>query len=67
MIGAFSAAQKLELILPPLTLVQLLSEGKVTPDMKWAIAMADRVKAEKRSPFAISVTAISPDTQCEAK
>lgn len=34
-------------ILPPLTLLPELADGKVTPDMKWAIAMADRVKAER--------------------
>ena len=38
-------------ILPPLTLLPLLADGKVTPDMKWAIAMADRVKAEREQIF----------------
>jgi hypothetical protein len=36
-----------EFILPPLTLLPELADGKVTPDMKWAIDMADRVKAER--------------------
>jgi hypothetical protein len=36
-----------EFILPPLTLLPQLAEGKVLPDMKWAISMADRVKAER--------------------
>jgi hypothetical protein len=38
-------------ILPPLTLLPLLADGKVSPDMKWAIAMADRVKAEREQTY----------------
>jgi hypothetical protein len=38
-------------ILPPLTLLPILADGKVTADMKWAIAMADRVKAEREEIF----------------
>jgi hypothetical protein len=38
-------------ILPPLALLPLLADGKVSPDMKWAIAMADRVKAERDEIF----------------
>ncbi len=38
-------------ILPPLTLLPLLADGKTSPDMKWAIAMADRVKAERDEIF----------------
>jgi hypothetical protein len=38
-------------ILPPLTLLPLLADGKVSSDMKWAIAMADRVKAERDEIF----------------
>jgi hypothetical protein len=40
-----------EYILPPLTLLPDLADGKITPDMKWAIAMADRVKAEREQIF----------------
>jgi hypothetical protein len=40
-----------EFILPPLTLLPLLADGKVTADMKWAIAMSDRVKAEREEIF----------------
>jgi hypothetical protein len=40
-----------EFILPPLTLLPLLADGKVSPDMKWAVAMADRVKAEREQIF----------------
>ena len=40
-----------EFILPPLTLLPVLADGKVTPDMKWAIAMADRIKAEREQIF----------------
>lgn len=35
-----------EYALPPLGLLSSLAQGKVTPDMKWAIAMSDRLKAE---------------------
>ena len=40
-----------EFILPPLTLLQPLADGKVSLDMKWAIAMADRVKAEREKTY----------------
>lgn len=40
-----------DFIMPPLTLLHALSRGQVTPDMKWAIAMADRVKAEREKIF----------------
>jgi hypothetical protein len=40
-----------EFILPPLTLLPHLADGKVSPDMKWAIAMADRVKAEREKTY----------------
>jgi hypothetical protein len=40
-----------EFILPPLTLLHDLADGKISPDMKWAIAMADRVKAEREKTF----------------
>lgn len=45
------AAREAEFILPPLTLLPLLADGKVTPDMAWAVAMADRVKAEQEQIF----------------
>jgi hypothetical protein len=40
-----------DFIMPPLTLLHALSRGQVTPDMKWAITMADRVKAEREQIF----------------
>jgi hypothetical protein len=40
-----------EYILPPLTLLPILADGKVSPDMKWAVAMADRVKADREQIF----------------
>jgi len=40
-----------EFILPPLTLLHDLSDGKISPDMKWAIAMSDRVKAEREKTY----------------
>ena len=36
-----------EVVLPPLTLLPLIAEGKVSPSMKWALPMIDRVKAEQ--------------------
>jgi hypothetical protein len=41
------SAREEEFILPPLTLLPDLADGKVTPDMAWALAMTDRVKAER--------------------
>ena len=38
-----------EFILPPLTLLPALAAGKVSPDMKWAIADADKLKAEQET------------------
>lgn len=40
-----------EYILPPLTLAPAIALGKVTPDMKWAVAMADRIKADRETIF----------------
>jgi len=40
-----------EYILPPLALLPDLADGKVTPDMAWALAMADRVKADREEIF----------------
>ena len=36
-----------EFVLPPLTLLPLIAEGKVSPSMTWALPMIDRVKAEQ--------------------
>ena len=44
-------AREEEYILPPLTLLPILADGKVTPDMRWALAMTDRVKAEREQIF----------------
>jgi hypothetical protein len=35
-------------VLPTLALLPLIAEGKASPDMKWALSMADRVKAERQ-------------------
>jgi hypothetical protein len=40
-----------EFILPPLTLLPLLADGKVSADMKWAIIMADRVRTEREKTY----------------
>jgi hypothetical protein len=40
-------AKEDEYILPPLTLLPALARGEASPDMKWAIPMSDRVKAEQ--------------------
>jgi hypothetical protein len=44
-------ARENEFILPPLTLLPYLADGKVTPDMAWALPMVDRVKAEREQIF----------------
>jgi hypothetical protein len=44
-------AREREFILPPLTLLPLLADGKVTPDMAWALPMTDRVRAEREQIF----------------
>jgi hypothetical protein len=40
-----------EFILPPLTLLPQLADGKVSQDMKWAVTMAERVKAEREKTY----------------
>ena len=45
------AAREDEFIFPPLTLLPYLADGKVTPDMAWALPMTDRVKAEQEQIF----------------
>lgn len=40
-----------EYILPPLTLLPLLADGKVSPDMRWAVDMADRVRKDREEIF----------------
>ena len=40
-------AKENEIILPPQVLLSALADGEVSPDMRWAIVMADRVKAER--------------------
>ena len=44
-------ATEREFIMPPLTLLPILADGKVTPDMAWAVAMTDRVRAEREKVF----------------
>jgi hypothetical protein len=44
-------AREEEFILPPLTLLPALADGKATPDMAWALPMCDRVKAEQAQIF----------------
>lgn len=43
--------RELEYILPPLTLLPELSAGRATPDMRWAIEMANKVKANEEEIF----------------
>ncbi len=45
-------ARETEYILPPLSLLPDLADGKVTPDMAWAVAMTDRVAADREQIFA---------------
>jgi hypothetical protein len=35
-------------VLPPLVLLPEISAGKITPDMRWAIALSDQVKADQQ-------------------
>jgi len=44
-------AREQEYILPPLTLLPDIADGRVTPDMAWAVAMADRVRADRELIF----------------
>jgi len=36
-----------DVVLPPLTLLPLIAQGKVSASMKWALPMIDRVQAEQ--------------------
>ena len=40
-------AREDDYIKPPLTLLPYLAEGRATPDMAWAIPMADRLRADR--------------------
>lgn len=42
-------AKENEITLPPQVLLSALAEGEVSSEMRWAIALADRVKAERDS------------------
>jgi hypothetical protein len=44
-------AREQDFILPPLTLLPRLADGKVTADMAWALGMTDRVRAEREEIF----------------
>lgn len=44
-------ATEKEYIMPALTLLPILADGKVTPDMAWAVAMTDRVRANRELIF----------------
>ena len=44
-------ATEKEYIMPPLTLLPILADGQVTPDMAWAVAMTDRVRANRELIF----------------
>jgi hypothetical protein len=44
-------AREREFILPPLTLLPMLADGTVTPEMAWALPMTERVKAEREEIF----------------
>jgi hypothetical protein len=44
-------AREAEYVMPPLSLLPALADGKVTPDMRWALDMADRVKADREVIF----------------
>ena len=44
-------AREREYILPPLALLPDIADGKVTADMGWALAMTDRVRADREIIF----------------
>ena len=44
-------ATEKEYIMPPLNLLPVLADGKVTPDMAWAVAMTDRVRENRELIF----------------
>ena len=44
-------AREREYILPPLALLPDIADGKVTPDMAWALVMTDRVRADREVIF----------------
>ncbi|MDR3524015.1 MAG: hypothetical protein P4L66_07900 [Acetobacteraceae bacterium] len=44
-------ATEKDYIMPPLTLLPSLADGQVTPDMAWAIAMTDKVRANRELIF----------------
>ena len=44
-------ARETDYILPPLVLLPYIVDGKVTPDMGWALAMTDRVRADREVIF----------------
>jgi hypothetical protein len=44
-------AREAEYIMPPLTLLPYLADGQVTPDMRWALIMTDRVRADRELIF----------------
>jgi hypothetical protein len=44
-------AREREFILPALTLLPDIADGKASPDMAWALAMTDKVKAEREQIF----------------
>ncbi len=43
--------RELAYILPPLTLIPSLAAGRISPEMKWAVAMADQVVANREEIF----------------
>lgn len=45
------AEQERAYILPPLTLLPYLAEGKINPAMAWALPMLERTRAEKEAIF----------------
>jgi len=55
-----------EYILPPLTLAPAIADGHVTQDMRWAIAMSDRIKADANAIFAEHTTITEWMSELEA-
>ena len=61
--------REVEYILPPLTLVPALASGKASPEMRWAIDMSDKVKANREEIFQehVAITEVMTALRVEAQ
>jgi len=61
--------REVDYILPPLTLIPALAAGKFSPEMRWAIEMSDRVKANREEIFQehVAITEVMTALRIEAE